>query len=256
MSPVCPLYIQWNADPVLFEFGNITVGWYGFFFALMLIFGQFVLRKLAVQDGKPADAIVDIMIVCFLGGIIGARLAHVFFYDWAYFSQNLLEIPQIWQGGLASHGGLLGCLAGLWAYSLYNPVFSFSWMIDRLPFVIVPGGAMVRLGNLFNSELYGKVTDVSWAFVFERVSPLPRHPSQLYEAIFTTILFLFLWFYHQKKRPLPPYRILGWCLVLGFSGRFFLEFWKEDGSTAQMLNLPVILLGLGLLFYSYRTRSA
>ncbi|MCL4116031.1 UNVERIFIED_CONTAM: hypothetical protein GTU68_057962 [Idotea baltica] len=240
---------------MLLETDWFNISWYGFFYGLTIMLSYTITVKLAQKDGKPLGSIADLYIFTFIGGLIGARLLNVFYYDWAYFSENLWEIPKIWNGGLASHGGLLGIAVAVWFFNKRNPQFTLAWLIDRMAIFICLGGALVRLGNLMNSEIYGKITNVPWAFIFEKHSPFPRHPSQVYEAILTFGLFLFLLFLAKKEKPLPPYRMLGLFLIIGFSGRFILEFFKEAGHLPQLLNIPFVVLGIVFLVISYRRKK-
>lgn len=217
---------------------------------VMAIFTTYwVLQKVAVNQNKDPHPLVDLFIYVFIFGIIGARIIHVLFYDWGYFSQNLIEIPMVWKGGLASHGGVLGIAFAIWFFARNQADYTFKWVLNTAGFLIPLGSFWVRLGNLFNSELYGKITDVPWAFVFVNQSPFPRHPSPLYEAAWGLIVFALLLYAHQKKYFNKGLQLFGLCMILGLGARFFFEFFKEDALTSQMLNIPLIIVGLILLMY-------
>lgn len=248
-------YIRWNPNPMLIETDFLAVSWYGFFYGLTIMLSYSLTVWLAQRANKPSAPIADLYIYTFIGGLIGARLLHVFYYDWAYFSQHITEIPMVWRGGLASHGGLLGIAVSVFLFSKKHPEYSLSWLLDRMAIFICLGGALVRLGNLMNSEIIGKKTEVAWAFIFENRSPFPRHPSQIYESILTFSLFSFLLFLAYKFPKLPAYRMLGLFLIIGFSGRYFLEFFKEEGNLPQLLNIPFVLVGLAFLWYSFSKKE-
>jgi prolipoprotein diacylglyceryl transferase len=201
------------------------------------------------------------------GTLIGARLGAVFFYDWPYFREHPMEIFKIWHGGLASHGGVLGVMLALYLYTKYIqrwvPQLSFLRLLDyvAVPSVIV--ACFIRLGNFMNQEIVGTPTTLPWGVLFghpaENVSNIPRHPVQLYEAIAYLIIFFFLWFMWKKQSINErPGAIIGTIFILGFSSRFFLEFWKATQESAmidssflqvgQILSIPFILLGVFLLW--------
>jgi phosphatidylglycerol:prolipoprotein diacylglycerol transferase len=211
------------------------------------------------RDKAPEKDYLPIIGAIVAGGLIGARLVHVFFYDWAYYSHHLLEIPMLWKGGLASHGGAVGMVLGIWLYCRYKGQVYYWWVYDRLAVGLPFGAVLIRIGNLFNSELYGKPTDVPWAFVFPTVDLLPRHPVQLYEAgCYLIITIIIIGLYTQKSRKLHFGTLSGLFLVLINITRFGLEFFKESPllfgpfNMAQVLCVPFILLGVLILWLSVR----
>jgi len=160
-------FITWNADPIIAHLGPLLLRWYGVLFALGFVIGSFVLTHIYRSEGvRPywVDVITFYMVV---GTVLGARLGHVFFYDWDNYKDRPLEILKIWHGGLASHGATIGILLALFIFSLRNK-FDYLWVLDRIVIVVAIGGACIRLGNLMNSEIVGKPTDAPWAFVFPR----------------------------------------------------------------------------------------
>lgn len=223
------------------------------------------IASLKEQSVKLADRLTWFIIA---GGLIGARLGHVFFYEWAYYQHNLLSILKVWEGGLASHGGVIGIFLALCIYrfSIKNryPELSFLKVLDYLT---VPGAlaaALIRIGNFFNQEILGTETTMPWGVVFghplDGGPSLPRHPVQLYEALACLITFFVLYGLWKKKgESLQTGTLAGIFFVMVFSGRFFLEFFKStmhssliNDTTLQMgqyLSIPFILLGLGLFFY-------
>lgn len=251
------LFIHWNVNPnIPLPFDVFTVQWYGMMWSLSIIacfyYGRWILRKEHLDENH----LILIVQYVFIGAIVGARLGQVFFYQWDYFSQHLIEIFKVWNGGLASHGGVIGGIVGLFLFLRKYPQYHWIWLLDGTALVIFIPAALIRLGNLFNSELYGKVTDVPWAFIFERVDAFPRHPVVLYESICYSLLsFLILFVYKRYGRQYPGLYISFFFAVLFFI-RFLLEFFKEpEGdlwlgyiSKTQLLSVPFIVLGLVFFF--------
>lgn len=200
------------------------------------------------------------------GTIIGARLGHVFFYDWPLYREHPEEIVKIWQGGLASHGGVIGILIALFFYVRYIrssfPEFTFLSITDRLVIPSALAVVFIRIGNFFNQEILGTPTEKPWGIIFGHPAdgsrPTPRHPVQLYEALaYLAMFFILLAFWQKKGDRLKKGFLTGLCFVLAFSARFILEFFKETQGmlfdetsiqTGQLLSLPFILLGLWLMF--------
>ena len=160
-------FITWNADPIIAHLGPLLLRWYGVLFALGFVIGSFMLTHLYRSEGvRPywVDVITFYMVV---GTVLGARLGHVFFYDWDKYKDHPLDIFKIWEGGLASHGATIGILLAVFIFS-YRNKFDYLWVLDRIVITVAIGGACIRIGNLMNSEIVGKPTDVPWAFVFPR----------------------------------------------------------------------------------------
>lgn len=259
-------FIPWNVDPEIFNIGPISVRWYGLLFALAFVFGQRILSKIYVAEGRTEGDVDVITLYMIIGTVIGARLGHTLFYDPSYYLSNPIEILKIWKGGLASHGATIGILLSLWLFSR-NYKFNYMWVLDRIVIVVALGGALIRMGNLMNSEIIGKVTDVPWAFKFERNNEIingvaasldPRHPTQLYEALCAFLLFVLLYGLWKKyKERLPLGLLFGLFVTLLFTFRFLVEFLKENQvdfedtmslNMGQILSLPLILIGLFVLF--------
>ncbi len=250
-------YINWNVSPEIVSIGPITLRWYGLLFASGFLVGLFIVKKMFEEDNAPEEWLDKAFIYIVLGAVIGARLGHVFFYDWDYYSQHPGDIIKIWEGGLASHGGAIGIILALWIFSRLVTTRSILWILDKVVVPTALAGAFIRLGNLMNSEILGKPADVAWAFVFERVDPgTPRHPVQIYEAISYVIIFFILYriYWKTDMRQKPGY-IFGMFLALLFAARFFLEFFKSSQggfetafgnalSTGQLLSIPFVLIGL------------
>ena len=253
-------YINWNANPEIFSLGSISLRWYGLLFASGFLIGLYMVRKMYQAEGAPEKWLDSAFIHIVLGAVIGARLGHVFFYDWDYYKEHLIEIPQTWHGGLASHGGAFGIFIGLWLFSRNVSKKPMVWMLDKIAVPTALAGFFIRMGNLMNSEILGKPTDVSWAFIFVREGDgLPRHPTQLYEAFAYLLIFGILFYmYKSEKIRNAQGLIFGTFLTLLFSARFVIEFFKENQESfennmlinmGQILSIPFILIGVYLLFF-------
>jgi prolipoprotein diacylglyceryl transferase len=270
-------YITWNADPIIFKMGAVRVGWYGLLLAGGFLIAYKILQKI-VKNEKVNEALLDkFAIFTILWTIVGLRLGHCLFYDWAYFQHHILEIfiPFVetangWEftgfSGLASHGGTLAIILFVLYFSKKHNM-SLLWLLDRLAIAIPVAAAFVRCGNLMNSEIIGTVTTMPWGFAFMQLEGTreccePRHPSQLYEALVYFSLFAYqMWYYFKKtKGHIPAGRSVGTLLIVIFTSRFFIEFIKENQSAfesnmvldmGQWLSIPFILLGIAFLYYSF-----
>ncbi len=250
--------IHWNISPEIFSLGPLRIRWYGLLFALSFIIGFQIMNKIFKSEGKKEDDLNDLLWYMIIGTVVGARLGHVLFYNPDFYLSHPLEILMIWHGGLASHGAAVGILISMYLYSKRKPDQSFFWVMDRVVITVALAGFFIRTGNLFNSEIIGKATDMPWSFVFERVDNIPRHPAQIYEAIGYLLIFLLLFtFYRKHGAKLKDGFIFGQFLVLVFSFRFFVEFFKEYQESwergmaldmGQILSVPLILAGLIILY--------
>ena len=265
-------YIIWDPDTVAFHIGSYGIHWYALWWIIGLVGAYFMVRWL-YKDQKLRDEDFDpLFIYCFFGIIIGARLGHCLFYEPDYFLSSGKHIVEMflpirfmegggWKfigyQGLASHGGTLGLMIALWLY--WRKTHLNLWQVlDDIAIATPITACCIRLGNLWNSEIIGKVTDVPWAFIFERVDQAPRHPGQLYEAIAYFLFFFVGWyFYRQGKKKAGSGFFFGLCLTLIFTFRFFIEFTKdiqepfEAGmplDMGQILSIPFIILGLACMF--------
>lgn len=253
-------YIHWDASPEIVSIGPLTLRWYGLLFALGFLVGLYLVKKAFEEENRPEEWLDKVFIYIVVGAVVGARLGHVIFYEWDYYSQHLSDIPKVWKGGLASHGGAIGILTALLIYSKRITKKSLYWIFDKIVVAIALAGCFIRLGNLMNSEILGKKTDVAWAFIFEKIDDVPRHAVQLYESMFYLLSFFILYYVYWKtdKRKKEGY-MFGLFLVLIWGGRFWLEFYKSDLggiqsyfgnvlSTGQLLSIPLILWGIYLIF--------
>lgn len=259
-------YITWNINPDIFTlpFIDHPLRWYGLLFALAFLISQQIMYFIYQKEGRPKRDVDTLTIYLVLATIVGARLGHVLFYDPVYYAQHPHKILMTWEGGLASHGGVIGIIIGIYLFSRKTQV-SYLWVLDRVSIVAALAFCMIRLGNLMNSEMIGTPTSLPWGFIFTRQDEIPRHPAQLYEAIhyFMSFIVLFLIWSKQKDRMRNGY-LFGWALVIMFSLRFVDEFFKinqenfEDGmilNMGQLLSIPFILTGLVILLSKSGSRS-
>lgn len=261
-------YIIWNVDPELIRIGSWPVRWYGLLFAAGFLIGVQIMKYIFSVEKKPLSDLDPLLMTMVLSTILGARLGHFLFYEPYMFIQNPLSIITPPFGGLASHGGIIGIVIGLWFYvrrqSSQASGQTFLWVSDRIAIIAALGGAFIRFGNLMNSEIFGKPTDVPWAFVFVRdhdYSQVPRHPTQLYESLSYLVLFFSLfWYWRSYRKQSAPGTMLGIALIWVFGFRFVWEFFKENQvafedsmslNMGQLLSVPAILLGLILLLRNF-----
>lgn len=270
MNPL--LYILWNPDLVAVRIGGFALRWYSLCWLLGLLAAFLIVRKLYKEQKIKPELFDPLFIYCFIGILIGSRLGHCLFYEPDYFLSSgkhmvemVLPIHFLADGswkftgyeGLASHGGTIGLIIALWLYVRRTKVNLWR-VLDNVAIATPVTACLIRLGNLMNSEIIGKATDVPWAFIFERVDLLPRHPGQLYEAIAYAVFFFVGWYLYRKQ----PQRVgtgffFGLCITLIFTARFFIEFTKDIQeefeasmllNMGQLLSLPFIALGLVCMF--------
>ena len=263
------LYIKWNINPEIFNIGGLALRYYSLMFMLAFICSYLILSSVYKRENVSLHLLNKLAIYVFLGTLIGARLGQVLFYEFDYYKHHLLEIFLPFHiapngkfeitgyQGLASHGGAIGILIALILYCRKYQQ-SFFWVADRLVIAVALSGFFIRIGNLFNSEIIGKPSNVPWAFVFERVDAIPRHPAQLYESICYLIIFFILnSVYNKHHEHLKKGFLFGLFLVLVFSVRFLIEFLKESQEAfeetlildmGQILSIPFIIAGFYFLF--------
>ena len=266
-------YITWTASPLIFS--GLGVRWYGLMFAIGFLVGYYIVDKMFKREGLPEQWVSSLFFLVIIATIVGARLGHVFFYNWSYYKNHLSEIPMVWEGGLASHGGVIGIMIAIWLYSIFVTKRSMIWAFDRL---VVPIGfvaALIRLGNLMNHEIYGCATSQPWGFRFiknvsayvggaEPVFTPPCHPTQLYEALcYLAIFGLCMWLYWKKNAQCRRGLLFGVFMSVLFTCRFFIEYlknvqepWEESMRASigldqgQVLSIPFILLGVFYIIYA------
>ncbi len=252
-------FITWDVDPMIIDCG-VHVRWYGLMFAIGFWIGYNIVNRMFKHEGAPERWVGLLFLWVVAGTVIGARLGHVFFYEWDVYSQHPEKILAIWEGGLASHGGAIGIILAVLLYSWITTKRSPLWTFDRLVIPIALVGAMIRIGNLMNSEIYGHPTDLPWGFIFVRgheYAGLPCHPTQIYEALCYLALFgLLMYMYWRRNAECRPGLIFGTFLTVLFSCRFLIEFVKnvqvsfEQNMTlnmGQLLSLPFIIVGIILI---------
>lgn len=268
-----PLAIHWNVDPVIINIGSFGLRWYSLGFLVAFLLGYYIIERMFKQENVKEDYLGSLFLYIFLAILIGARLGHCLFYEPDYFltSEHWVEIVWPFQNGrftgfqgLASHGAAIGILVGLWLYQRKYGL-NLWWFLDRLVVVVALGGAFVRLGNLFNSEIYGVETSLPWGFVFERNGEtVPKHPTQLYESLSYFLIFgVSIWYYIRKKGHFKTGTIFGWWLVALFGVRLLIEFVKNDQvdfeagmalNMGQLLSLPFIIGGFTIAWLAYKEK--
>lgn len=266
-----PLSILWNPSDTALSFGPFTIHWYSLCWLIGLALAYLIVQRL-YREQKVKEGLFDpLFVYCFIGILVGARLGHCLFYQpdiflssWRHFVEIFIPIEFLSDGswhftgyrGLASHGGTLGLMIALWAY-VRKTDMNLWQVLDNIAIATPVTACFIRLGNLMNSEIIGKVSDVPWAFVFERIDNLPRHPGQLYEAIAYAILFFIGWrLYRRMPQRVGTGYYFGLCLAYIFTARFFIEFTKEVQEAfeaslpldmGQLLSLPFIVLGVACM---------
>ena len=259
-------FITWNVNPELFS-GFVTVRWYGLMFAIGFLVGYEIVARKFKHEGAPERGLGILLIYVVIATIVGARLGHVFFYEWDVYRADPIKILYIWEGGLASHGGTVAIIIAVILFSVFVTKKSPLWTFDRLVIAIALVGGLIRLGNLFNSEIFGTATDLPWGFMFVRSREWHElyegqavHPTQIYEALCYFALFgLLMWMYWKKNAEERPGLILGVFFIGIFLPRFLIEFIKNDQvareatmtlNIGQQLSIPFILLGVFLVIYA------
>jgi len=242
----CLMVIEWSPNPVIFQVGGISIKWYGLMYSLALL-GCYSLGYYSFKRAQlPLHKLMNLTLLLFVSGLVGARLGQIIFYEPQYFLNHPTEILKIWKGGMASHGAFVGMVFTWWIYTKKNTQFNFWWGMDRLGIMGALTVCLMRLGNLMNSEILGKATSVNWAFVFTQRDLVPRHPVVLYEAIAYFFYFvLFLWIDHRYPK-LKTGSLCFLFFVLLVPTRMLLENFKLDADYTQLLSLPMILLGLSI----------
>lgn len=272
-------YIFWNPDEVMLHIGGFAIRWYSMCWLLGLTLGYLLMRKLYKEQKIGDDKFEPLFIYVFLGVLIGGRLGHCLFYEPNYFLgsfdhfvEMLIPMRHMHDGtwkfvgyqGLASHGGVIGLLIALWLYVRHTGVAAMT-VLDNMGICSGITAMFIRLGNLMNSEIIGRVTDVPWAFVFERVDTNPRHPGQLYEALAYLCFFILIYvIYRHNPKKVGTGLFFGLCLTLIFSFRFFIEYTKEVQEAfeatlpldmGQILSLPFIIIGVYCIAKSMKSPS-
>lgn len=277
--------INWAPNEVFLNLGPLTIYWYSVMFIIAFSLGYYIVQKIYVNDSKSIELVEPLFIYVVFGTLLGARLGEVFFYNWEYFQNNLIEIllpikkdidssmlfgiidgyKFVGYRGLASHGAAVGIITAMFIYKYKFKYDSVLWIFDRIAIPIAIGGMFVRIGNFFNSEIVGNYTNSNFGVVFQNNGEIfPRHPAQLYEAFGYLLLFILLWNIYWKT-DLKKHKgfIFGLFLTCLFSIRMLVENVKESQggdlentlgllSTGQWLSIPFVIIGIGLMLYSKR----
>jgi phosphatidylglycerol:prolipoprotein diacylglycerol transferase len=268
--------INWNVDSVIFWItDSFPLKYYGLLFVSGLILGYHIVKKIYAKENVPVENLDKILIYIVVGTVLGARLGHCLFYEPDYFFKNpieiLLPIKKIGDSysfvgfqGLASHGGTIGVLIAVIMYCKKYKV-NLLWQLDRIAIAVPVAAAFIRFGNFMNSEIYGKPTDGSWGVVFQKDDLIPRHPTQLYEAFSYLLIFVILYFLYQSKISQKGNGLIFGCfLVLLFTARFCIEYFKENQESfenqmpinmGQLLSIPFITIGLILIVWTLNPRK-
>ena len=262
------LFVHWHVDPVIFSIGPVSIRWYSILFVSGFVLGWFLFKWFCKREKLPLSLLDPLLYTLLIATIVGARLGHCLFYQPDYYLgswQGFWEIFMPWKGGLASHGGAIALLLAMWWFSAHygkKNDFDFLWIMDRLCITVAFAGCFIRLGNLFNSEIYGDVTGLPWGFIFDlRGETEPKHPTQLYEALSYLILGLILvWVYRNKLDKVYRGFFFGAFLIGCFGMRFLIEFIKEPQvgfeetmalNMGQLLSIPFIVAGITILAFSF-----
>jgi len=255
-------FIYWNADPVIFSLGPLSIRWYSLAFAFGFLIGYHIVARMFRHEGAPESWLAVLLMYVIVGTVVGSRLGHVLFYDWDYYSAHPIEILKVWNGGLASHGGTIANIIAVFLFSWFVTRKPASWTFDKLVIPVALVAGLIRLGNLMNSEIYGVTTSLPWGFVFLRDgAEVPAHPTQIYEAMCYFALFaLLMWMYWKKNAQERPWLITGIFFIGIFLPRFIIEYlknvqepWEIDMisnygiNMGQLLSIPFVLIGAVLV---------
>lgn len=265
------LYIVWNPSEVIFRLGSLGIRWYSMCWLVGLLLGYLLMSRLYKEQHIPDEKFDPLFIYIFVSVLIGARLSHCLFYQpdyflssWDHFVEMLIPFHHMADGswkfvgyeGLASHGGVIGMIIAIFIYSHRNHI-SVWIVLDNMGICSCITATFIRLGNLMNSEIIGRVTDVPWAFIFERVDQYPRHPGQLYEALSYALFFCIIYaVYRRHREKVGTGFFFGLCLSLVFIARFFIEFTKDIQvdfeanmplDMGQLLSIPFIIIGIACM---------
>ena len=247
-----------NFDPILFSIPGtpISVRWYGLMYVIGFVLGGYIARKLSERGffQVPKERVDSLVTHVLIGMFLGARIFYVFIYNWDQYKHEIWKVVAVWEGGLSFHGALAGILVGGYVFARRNKI-SWAQVMDVIALVGTPGLFFGRMGNFINGELYGRIAhDVPWAMIFPAGGPLPRHPSQLYEAIFEGLLLsCILWFMLPRVKH---YGIIASTFLMGYATfRYFIEFFREadsqlgyyfGGTTTMGQILCLIMFGVGI----------
>ncbi len=253
-------FINWNISPEIFNIGFLSIRYYGVLFAIGFLLGFYMVQSY-YRDAKQDPTEVDkILYYTIIGGILGARIGHILFYEFEYYSAYPAEILKVWHGGLASHGGVIGVLTAMYIFARKNNK-PYLWVTDKVAIPAAFIGGFIRIGNLMNSEIYGGPTELPWGFIFQyNGETIPKHPTQIYEAIaYFSFAAIMYYIYRKDNKQTSFGKLTGYFLALVFSARFIIEFIKNDQTAfesgmllnmGQLLSIPIIAIGIYLIYTS------
>jgi len=249
-----------NFDPVAIEIFSIGIRWYSLAYIFGILLGWMIAKKLFIQNIEIKNNFDDYLSYLIIGIILGGRLGYVFIYNFSFYINNPLDIFKIWQGGMSFHGGLIGIIFASMIFAKKNNQNSFLYM-DIVALVSPIGIFFGRIANFINSELHGTITNVPWAVTFIQVDNLPRHPTQLYEALFEGVCLFLILIYFRNKFLNKPGLISGLFLIFYSIFRFFVEFYRVPDeqlgyiflnlTMGQVVSLIFMLFGLILFYFKY-----
>jgi prolipoprotein diacylglyceryl transferase len=270
------LTITWDISPIIFQLGNFGIRYYSLLFALGFVIGYFIVKNMYKREGIPLSELDSLVVYVVIGGLLGARLAHCIFYDWEYYFSSWQQIIEIFlpisfypefhftgYQGLASHGGAVGIIISMLLFRKKSTKKNLLWILDRIAVPTGFAGACIRIGNLFNSEIYGHPTDKAWGFIFvQNGDTWASHPTQIYEAIIYIITSVVLLVLYRNERLRNAHGfLLGMFLIMIFTGRFFIEFLKNiqvafelnlSLNMGQWLSIPFVITGVLLVYFSLK----
>lgn len=252
----------WDIDREIFSVGVFVLRWYSLLFALGIFLGYMVMYRIFQKEHKSIELMDSLLFHIVVGTVVGARLGHCLLYEPMDYLTDPIRIFKVWEGGLASHGGFTGVIIALILFCRKHRDISFFWLADRMTITAMLAAGCIRIGNLFNSEIYGHPTDVAWAVIFKKIDDIPRHPTQIYEAIgYLSISAILYLVYRLKDRHPREGSLFGAVLIMAYSFRTYIETYKEnqvafeDGmvlNMGQLLSLPFVLIGVFILFGGHR----
>ena len=258
-------FITWSVNPEIFALGPLSIRYYGVLFALAFVVDYCIFVRFFKRDNLSLALLDTLTMWAVISTIVGLRLGHCLFYEPTHYLSHPLDILKVWEGGLASHGAAIGVPLGLYFFCRKYKM-NYLWLLDRIVVVVALTGFFIRMGNLMNSEIYGVQTSLPWGFIFERRGEvIPKHPTQIYEAVMYLLIFFGLYLVYLKKENLRNRGgfLFGLFLVLVFTFRFFIEFIKENQVSfedklpldmGQLLSIPFVLAGVWLLVRSLRRK--
>ncbi|MGZ3769558.1 MAG: prolipoprotein diacylglyceryl transferase [Bdellovibrio sp.] len=244
---------HWSPNPEIISFGFLHIRWYGLMFLIGFTVSLKTFKWICARENKPTAPMDSLFTYVVLGTTIGARLGHCLFYEPSYFFQHPIEIFAIWNGGLASHGGAIGVLISIFLFTKKYKEFSFLWLIDRASPMVAFTGGLIRIGNLMNSEIIGKPSQVPWAIILDKIDQIPRHPTQIYESLSYFFISIIGFATYRRFKSKPPQGLIFGLMISGiFIFRIIWEFFKENQepfestmllNMGQVLSIPFIVIG-------------